>query len=205
MRACVLFSGGKDSALAAIMLSPHYEVDLTTFVFAPDRDVCGVKRAAEALGLPFSVRVFEEGILDDAVNRAIQDGFPNNALNLVHGRAIHQLVRDYEVVADGTRLNDKVPKLTRAEVTRLSDLYGCSYVRPLLGYGAREVARLAARYLVVQHGETGEIENGDYEGEIREGLMKAGVDPSSVFPPRHGQSLVIDRVDRGQPQTSINK
>ena len=37
MKAGVLYSGGKDSSLAAIMLGTYYEVELNTFVFDPAR------------------------------------------------------------------------------------------------------------------------------------------------------------------------
>ena len=33
MKAGVLYSGGKDSSLAAVMLGTYYEVELNTFVF----------------------------------------------------------------------------------------------------------------------------------------------------------------------------
>lgn len=69
---------------------------------------------------------------------------------------------------------------------------GCSYVRPLLGYGKTEVERLCERLLVVRYGgETGSIGNGDYEGEIRSALCARGIDPASFFPSRHLQSLVV--------------
>jgi len=41
-----------------------------------------------------------------------------------------------EVVADGTRRDDRVPTLDRSFAQSLEDRHGVSYVRPLLGYGA---------------------------------------------------------------------
>lgn len=67
---------------------------------------------------------------------------------------------------------------------------GCSYVRPLIGYPKREVQRLAARYLEVRYGETGQIRSGDCEHEIRGELESRGITVSSLFPPNHEQSLV---------------
>ena len=66
-------------------------------------------------------------------------------------------------------------------------------VRPLLGYGKPEVERLAGRLLVVQYGETGSIGNGDYEQEIRSAVRARGIDPASLFPSRHLQSLVVGK------------
>ena len=52
MKAGVLYSGGKDSSLAAIMLGTYYEVELNVFVFDPSRQVPSVDAAAQALGFP---------------------------------------------------------------------------------------------------------------------------------------------------------
>ncbi|MGE4374151.1 MAG: alpha hydrolase, partial [Methanoculleus sp.] len=57
MEAGLLFSGGKDSALAAIMLARDYGTELNTCVFDPDREVPQVHAAATLLGLPFRKRV----------------------------------------------------------------------------------------------------------------------------------------------------
>jgi predicted subunit of tRNA(5-methylaminomethyl-2-thiouridylate) methyltransferase len=193
MKAGVLYSGGKDSSLAALMLSRDYEVELNTFVFNPARALPGVEKAAEALGFPHRLHTFAPEILDSAVESVIACGYPNEAINMVHRAAIDVLCREYRVVADGTRLDDRVPMLTRDEVQRLRDRCGCSYVRPLLGYGKPEIARLSERLLKVQYGETGTLENGDYEAEIREAVKARGMNPSVFFPSHHAQSLVIGR------------
>jgi len=41
MKAGVLFSGGKDSALAALLLSRDYDVELNTVVFTAEDDPGG--------------------------------------------------------------------------------------------------------------------------------------------------------------------
>jgi len=55
MKAGVLFSGGKDSSLAAILLCRDYSVELNTYVFGEHRVLQGVERAAGALGFPWRV------------------------------------------------------------------------------------------------------------------------------------------------------
>jgi predicted subunit of tRNA(5-methylaminomethyl-2-thiouridylate) methyltransferase len=152
-----------------------------------------VEAAAGALGLPFRKRLFEEGLLAQAVNLVIESGYPNDAINLVHREAAYCLAREYGVIADGTRFDDRVPMLTRAEVQRIGSVHGCSVVRPLLGYVKAEVDRLSGRYLEISFGETGTIENGDYETELRAGCRKQGADPATLFPPHHEQSLVIGK------------
>ncbi|MCM2466466.1 DUF7411 family protein [Methanoculleus oceani] len=193
MEAGVLFSGGKDSALAAIMLARDYGVELNTCVFDPDREVPEVRAAAAALDLPFRKRVLGRDLLEEAVDLLLTCGYPNDAIDMVHRTAIEILSREYAVVGDGTRREDRVPRIERSEVQHLEMTTGCSYVRPLLGYGKPEVERLAGRLLVVRYGETGVIGNGDYEGEIRDALRARGIDPALLFPPHHLQSLVVAR------------
>jgi tRNA methyltransferase len=193
MKAGVLFSGGKDSALAAVLLSRDYEVELNTFVFggdAPDKEVCD---AAASLEFPHKTRVFGDHILSRAVDLVVRCGYPNDAINMVHLEAVTALTPEYRVVADGTRFNDRVPMLPRSEVQRLGNRYGCAYVRPLLGFPKTEVDRLVARYLVVRHGETGTIPNGDYERAIRREMQARGYDLADFFPGHHEQSLVITK------------
>jgi predicted subunit of tRNA(5-methylaminomethyl-2-thiouridylate) methyltransferase len=189
----VLYSGGKDSSLAAIMLGTYYEVELNTFTFDPARPLPAVEAAARSLGFPWKRRVFEQGLLNEAADMVQRDGFPNGAINRIHRAAVEALCARYAVVADGTRFNDRVPMLTRAEVQSIEGRTGCSCVRPLLGFTKSEVDRLADRFLLVSHGETGTILNGDYEAEIREAMAARGIDPAPLFPPRHDQSLVIGR------------
>ena len=193
MKIGVLFSGGKDSALAALMLARYYDVELNTFVFSQDRSVPAVKAAAACLGLPHTIRVFEEGLLDEAIKMLIRCGYPHDALNMVHRTAVETLSKKYPAVGDGTRWNDRVPMLARPEVQQIEALSGCSYVRPLLGFGKNEVDRLANSMLAVQYGETGTIENGDYEHEIRKAVCARGIDSATLFPSGHRQSLVTGR------------
>ncbi len=193
MKAGVLYSGGKDSSLAAIMLGTYYEVELNIFVFDPSRRIQSVENAAQALGYPLKVRVFREGMLNEAVDLVQSSGFPNDAINFVHRAAVETLAREYKTVGDGTRFNDRVPMLTRAEVQSLGHRTGCAYVRPLLGYVRPAVDHLVDRLFEVKYGETGTINNGDYEAEIRDAFRQRGIDPASLFPAHHDQSLVVGR------------
>ena len=193
MKAGVLYSGGKDSSLAAIMLGTYYEVELNVFVFNPSRQVPSVDAAAQVLGFPLIKRIFRKGLLDEMVDLVNACGYPNDAINRVHQIAVETLSAEYKIVGDGTRFNDRVPMLSRAEVQSLGNRTGCSYVRPLLGYVKPEVDRLVDRFLVVKYGETGTISNGDYEAEIREAITARGINPATLFPANHDQSLVIGK------------
>ena len=197
MKAGVLFSGGKDSSLAAILLSANYEVELNTFVFSPDTAIEQTEQAAAALGFPHYTRIFHPSFLDETVEIMVRCGFPGEAIQRIHREAVRVLCDRYEVIGDGTRFGDRVPVLTDDEVRSISDGHGCSYVRPLFGYPKREVQRLAARYLVVSYGETGQIRSGDYEHEIRRELDRRGISSSTLFPRDHEQSLVTARQSSG--------
>jgi hypothetical protein len=200
MKAGVLFSGGKDSALAAVLLSRDYEVELNTFVFSPGQEPVSARKAAGILGFPWKKRIFEEGFLERIADMVVACGYPNEAILEVHRRALAMLCQGYPVVADGTRMDDRVPVLSRDEVWSLQDRTGCSYIRPLQGYGWREVNRLAARNFVTVSGETGTVENGDYERWIREALRDRGLDVLSFFPRDHRQTVVLQRA----PESVVN-
>jgi predicted subunit of tRNA(5-methylaminomethyl-2-thiouridylate) methyltransferase len=200
MKAGVLFSGGKDSALAAVLLSRDYDVEMNTFVFSPGQETGAAEIAARILGFPWKKRVFEEGFLERIADMVVACGYPNEAICEVHRHAVASLCREYPIVADGTRMDDRVPRLSRDEVRSLQDRTGCSYVRPLLGYGWREIDRLAARNFIIATGASGTIGNGDYERWIREALRDRGLDVLSFFPRDHQQSVVLDRA----PEAGVN-
>jgi len=193
MKAGVLYSGGKDSSLAAILLGTYYEVELNTFVFDPLRQIPSLEAAAGALGYPLKKRVFREGMIEEMADLVIKKRYPNDAINAIHQAAVESLAAEYDVVGDGTRFDDRVPMLQRDAVQSLMSRTGCSYVRPLLGIPRREVDRLADQLLVVNYGETGTITNGDYEAEVRDAIRARGLDPAPFFPSRHEQSLVVGR------------
>ncbi|MDD4126506.1 MAG: alpha hydrolase [Methanomicrobium sp.] len=188
-----LFSGGKDSSLAALMLSRDYEVELNTFVFDKNTEITGVEKASEVLGFPLKKRVFEEGLLEIVMDMMVKSGYPNDAINFVHRSAINTLCKEYDVIGDGTRLNDRVPMLNYSEVQSLEGKYNSALVRPLLGYGRREVNRLVERHFIVEYGETGGIKNGDYENEIRAAFNAKGISPYTIFPSHHEQSLITGK------------
>jgi len=186
----VLFSGGKDSSLAALLLSKHYTIELNTFVFDLGASVAAIRQAADALGFLHHIRVLGRDVLDRLTQQIISDGYPNHAINAAHLAAIEHLSKEYKVIGDGTRHGDRVPMLPPSEISRLYDRDGCTYVRPLLGFPKPAIEYLCNRYLTVTYGETGTIENGDYEREIRSRLMDLQIDVSELFPKHHMQSLV---------------
>ena len=67
MKVVVLFSGGKDSALASILLEPFFDVELATFAFGPYDTDGAAKNAAKVLNLPHRTIVFDDEVLEEAL------------------------------------------------------------------------------------------------------------------------------------------
>ena len=69
MKVGVLYSGGKDSSLAAVLLSRDYDVELMTFVFNENHAVPSIEAAAKETGFPWKKLVFVPGFLDEVVDQ----------------------------------------------------------------------------------------------------------------------------------------
>ncbi len=188
MKAGVLFSGGKDSTLAAFLLSPFIDVELVTVNFGVvPNDAAEV---AKKLEFSFKSLDVEAEIATMIVQAMIGDGFPNNGINEVHKIALERAAKTYAIVADGTRRDDKVPMLSASAARSFEDARGVKYVRPLLGFGRSFIDDLVARHFDVVYGECVSF---DYEVELREVMrtMYGEESISDVFPKSHQQSKVV--------------
>ena len=190
MKVGILFSGGKDSALAAILLSPFAQIELATVSFGiVPNDAASVARV---LGIPHVIIGLEAALATATVDAMIEDGYPNRGINHVHKTALERAAARYQVVADGTRRDDKAPLLNVREARSLEDRSGIDYVRPLLGYGRRAIDALADAHLEVTYGECISF---DYEVELRR-VMESSYGSEAVqavFPQEHIQSRVTGR------------
>jgi predicted subunit of tRNA(5-methylaminomethyl-2-thiouridylate) methyltransferase len=190
MKAGVLFSGGKDSALTALLLSPFVKIELVTISFGIVPNDAAT--SARSLGFSHTTISLEKELATTAVDVMIKDGYPNTGLNQVHKAALERAAERYHVVADGTRRDDKAPLLTLQEARSFEDRLCVDYVRPLLGYGRRVIDTLAATHLEVIYGECISF---DYEVELRR-LMETSYGQQAInriFPSRHLQSKVTGR------------
>ncbi|MGA2883828.1 MAG: alpha hydrolase [Halobacteriota archaeon] len=190
MKVGILFSGGKDSALAAILLSPFAQIELATVSFGiVPNDAASVARV---LGFPHVIIGLEAALATATVDAMIEDGYPNRGINHLHKTALERAAARYQVVADGTRRDDKAPLLNVREARSLEDRSGIDYVRPLLGYGRRAIDALADAHLEVTYGECISF---DYEVELRR-VMESSYGSEAVqavFPQEHIQSRVTGR------------
>ncbi|MFB6118903.1 asparagine synthase-related protein [Halosegnis sp.] len=187
MRAGVLFSGGKDSSLAALLLDRFYDVRLVHAGFGVGDAADHAAATAEELGFPFERLTLETAVADEAVARMAEDGFPRNGIQTVHEAALEAVADgEFDAVADGTRRDDRVPTVSRAWAQSLEERHDIDYLSPLAGFGRGAVDRLAADTLEIEEGPARTLAKGDYEAELRELLREAeGASlVEAVFPER---------------------
>ena len=195
MELALLYSGGKDSSLAALILDSFYDVTLVTAHFGLTEDFQHGQEAAEALGLPFDTVELDREVAEEAVERMLEDGYPRNGIQRVHEHALEVVAeRDVEAIADGTRRDDRVPTVSRATAQSLEDRHDVDYLAPLSGFGRHAVDRLVTQELEVETGPSEEISRADYEGELRELIRSTrGEDAVDAVFPEHDQTIVRGR------------
>jgi len=194
MECGLLFSAGKDSSLSALLLDEFYEVTLVTAHFGITDDWKHAREAADALGFPFEGIELDAAVADDAVERMRADGFPRAGIQTVHEAALEAVAAEYDVVADGTRRDDRVPTVSRATAQSLEDRHGIDYVAPLSGFGRGAIDRLVDRHLAVESGPSEEIPKGDYETELRARIgSEWGPEAVAEIFPEHEQTRVVGR------------
>jgi hypothetical protein len=192
MDLALLYSGGKDSTLAALLLDRFYDVRLVTAHFDVTDDWRHAEAAAERLGYDFETVVLDESVADEAIVRMHDDGYPRNGIQFVHEQALEAVAElDVTAIADGTRRDDRVPSISRAQAQSLEDRHGVDYLAPLSGFGRHAVDRLVDATLDVESGPSEEIPKADYEGELRH-LLAAEHGESAVDEvfPEHTQTYV---------------
>ena len=196
MELALLYSGGKDSSLAALILDSFYDVTLVTAHFGLTDDFEHGRAAAEALGFPFDTVELDREVAQEAVDRMLEDGYPRNGIQRVHEHALEVVAeRDVEAIADGTRRDDRVPTVSRATAQSLEDRHGVDYLAPLSGFGRHAVDRLVEQELEVETGPSEEISRADYEGELRALIRESrGDDAVDAVFPDHDQTIVRGRV-----------
>lgn len=194
-RTCgLLFSGGKDSALAALLLEPFYEVTLVTAHFGITDSWQFAHDAGLTLGFPTERIELKRTILETAAEQMRHDGYPRNGIQYIHEAALEGVAKRYDIIADGTRRDDRVPTVSRASAQSLEDRHDVDYIAPLLGFGRAAINDIVDSNLVVESGPSEAIAKADYETELRAYIREVWDEETvnSIFPP-HEQTRVIDR------------
>ncbi len=182
MELALLYSGGKDSSLAATLLDRFYDVRCVTGSFGLTEDWEHAEQAATELGFPFERVDLDRTVAEEATDRMLADGYPRNGIQRVHEHALETIAdHDVDAIADGSRRDDRVPTVSRAQAQSLEDRHGIDYISPLSGFGRHAVDRLVAETFEVQQGPSEEVPKADYEDELRALIIE-----------EHGESVVDD-------------
>lgn len=194
MRLGLLYSGGKDSTLAALLLDRFYEVTLVTAHFDVTDDWRHAREAAKSVGFDFETVVMDDDVAREATERMLDDGYPRNGIQTVHMHALETIAQipAFDAIADGTRRDDRVPTVSRAQAQSLEDRHDVDYIAPLSGFGRHAVDRLVEAELDVTVGPSEEIGKADYESELR-----------ALIETEHGEAAVGD-VFPDHTQTVVN-
>jgi len=196
MTIAVLFSGGKDSGLSAILLEPFFDdMELITFSFGRDDDCKPAAQAARELGHPHRTVVFETSVLDRAIDILRSTGYPNDALDYVHSVAVETLAQECEFVADGTRRDDRSPKMDFSSIRSLEDRTHVQYLRPLAGLGVRAIKFMASQYLDFEEVPSQKYPASDFEVGLRHALADryGRSEEDKIFHKSHSHTRIIRR------------
>lgn len=198
MEVGVLYSGGKDSTLAALVLEPFCPVTLLCGTFGVTDDYEHAMAAGEAVGLTTRRLQLDPGVAREAAARIVADGYPRNGIQRAHEHALERAsTTDLDGVADGTRRDDRAPTVDRALAQSLEDRHDIAHFAPLAGLGRAAIDALVEAALVVETKPSGSIGTGDYEAELRALIARdhGRHTVEQVFP-EHSQSRATGRTDR---------
>ena len=174
MKACVLYSGGKDSSFMAVMLKRlGLDVELCTANFGVyDHRV---------LDLDFE-------LLDKTCDMIMEDGFPNDGIKFIHENVVEEISEMYDIIADGTRRDDRTPKLNINQIKSLEDRKDVQYVN-LDSFGHKTIKLITSNLFEISHEKSNKDNSSDYEVEIRTLIDEKGGNSLDIFP-EHYQTRV---------------
>ncbi|MFC7073960.1 alpha hydrolase [Halovenus rubra] len=191
----VLYSGGKDSTLAALLLEPFGNVTLLCCTFGVTNDYEHAQEAGSSVGFETQRVDLDSGVATAAAEQIVDDGYPRNGIQTIHEHAVeHVADLAFDAVADGTRRDDRVPTISRPLAQSVEDRYDVSYLAPLAGIGRKAIDSMVEAKLRTETGPSPEIPKGDYEAEVRT-LIAAEYSDNRVEDlfPEHTQSRVRGR------------
>ena len=190
MKAAVLYSGGKDSSFMAVMLKRlGLDVELCTANFGVYDSYIPASKSAKSLGFNHEVLELDFKILDKTCNMIMNDGFPNDGIKFIHERVIEEVADKYDIIADGTRRDDRTPKLTVNQIRSLEDRKNVQYIN-LDSFGHKSVKLITSNLFEISHEKSNKDNSSDYEVEIRTLIDKNGGNSLDIFP-EHYQTRVI--------------
>ena len=190
MKAGVLYSGGKDSSFVAVMLKRlGLDVELCTANFGVYDSYIPAGKSAEALGFKHNVLKMDYDILDRTCDMIMDDGFPNDGIKFIHAQTVEKIADDYDIIADGTRRDDRTPKLTVNQIRSLEDRKDVQYIN-LDSFGHKSVKLITSNLFEISHEKSNKDNSSDFEVEIRTLIDEKGGNSLDIFP-EHYQTRVI--------------
>ena len=190
MKAGVLYSGGKDSSFVAVMLKRlGLDVELCTANFGVYDSYIPAGKSAEALGFKHNVLKMDLDILDKTCEMIMDDGFPNDGIKFIHAQTVERIADDYDIIADGTRRDDRTPKLNVNQIRSLEDRKDVQYIN-LDSFGHKSVKLITSNLFEISHEKSNKDNSSDFEVEIRTLIDEKGGNSLDIFP-EHYQTRVI--------------
>lgn len=190
MKAAVLYSGGKDSSFVAVMLKRlGLDVELYTANFGVYDSYIPASKSAEALGFKHNVLKMDKEILDRTCDLIMEDGFPNDGIKYIHEQTIEKLAENHDIIADGTRRDDRTPKLNINQIKSLEDRKQVQYIN-LDSFGHKSIKLITENLFEISKEKSNKDNSSDFEVEIRTLIDEKGGNSLDIFP-EHYQTRVI--------------
>lgn len=190
MKAAVLYSGGKDSSFVAVMLERlGLDVELYTANFGVYDSYIPASKSAKSLGFKHNVLKMDKDILKRTCERILEDGFPNEGIKYIHSQTVEKLAEDHDIIADGTRRDDRTPKLGINQIKSLEDRKNVQYIN-LDSFGHKSVKLITESLFEISKEKSNRDNSSDFEVEIRTMIDDMGANSLDIFP-EHYQTRVI--------------
>ena len=190
MKAAVLYSGGKDSSFVAVMLKRlGLDVELYTANFGVYDSYIPAGKSAESLGFKHNVLKMDYDILDKTCEMIMEDGFPNDGIKYIHEQTVEKLAETHDIIADGTRRDDRTPKLNINQIKSLEDRKQVQYIN-LDSFGHKSVKLITENLFEISKEKSNKDNSSDFEVEIRTLIDEKGGNSLEIFP-EHYQTRVI--------------
>ena len=190
MKAGVLYSGGKDSSFMAVMLKRlGLDVELCTANFGVYDSYIPASKSAKSLGFKHNVLKMDEEILNTTCDMIMKVGFPNDGIKFIHESVVEEIAEKYDIIADGTRRDDRTPKLNVNQIRSLEDRRDVQYIN-LDSFGHKSVKLITSNLFEISHEKSNKDNSSDYEVEIRTLIDERGGNSLDIFP-EHYQTRVI--------------
>ena len=190
MKAAVLYSGGKDSSFVAVMLKRlGLDVELYTANFGVYDSYIPAGKSAEALGFKHNVLKMDQEILKETCEKILEDGFPNDGIKYIHEKTVEELAKNHDIIADGTRRDDRTPKLNINQIKSLEDRLDTQYIN-LDSFGHKSIKLITESLFEISTERSNKDNSSDFEVEIRTMIDDMGGNSLDIFP-EHYQTRVI--------------